>query len=52
MNVLNSEFNMKKIKNLILEVENSPTDLIKNIYFKGGAADKIINWLENAKTHN
>ncbi len=52
INVLNSEFNMKKIKNLIFEVENSPTDSIENIYFKGGATDKIINWLENAKTHN
>lgn len=48
MNVLNSEFNMNKIKDLILEVENSPTDLIKNIYYNGGASDKIINWLENA----
>lgn len=47
MNVLNSEFNMKKIKKLIVELENSPSDSIKNIYFKGGATKKIINWLEN-----
>lgn len=52
INVFNSDFNLNKIQELILKVENTPTEAIENIYFNGGAANKIINWLENEELHD
>lgn len=46
-NVINSPVNAKSILTAVLKIENAPALENKNIYFNGGASDKIIHALKS-----